>query len=63
MTSMDFFEPTAPHERPVMAGLIPQLINNSQLKWEKTIPATRDKSPEYAILYTDPKSPLTYLMF
>jgi hypothetical protein len=42
---------------------LPALINPSALKWEKTIPALGDRSPEYAILHADPKTHLTTLMF
>jgi hypothetical protein len=42
---------------------IPQLINSSQLKWVKTIPAAGDRSPEYAILHVDPHTHLTTLVF
>jgi quercetin dioxygenase-like cupin family protein len=42
---------------------VPLLINQSGLKWEKTIPALGEKSPEYAILHVDPKTRLTMLLF
>jgi quinol monooxygenase YgiN len=48
---------------PVPDDTVPQLINSGELKWEKTVPALGDKSPEYAILHVDPKTGLTMLMF
>jgi hypothetical protein len=42
---------------------LPGLINPGSLHWEKTIPSLGDKSPEYAILHSDPKTHLTLLMF
>jgi len=39
------------------------LKNPGSLKWEKTIPELGDRSPEYAILFSDPKTKLTTLMF
>ncbi|MNL30390.1 hypothetical protein D3C87_1521220 [compost metagenome] len=39
------------------------LKNPGSLKWEKTIPELGDRSPEYAILHSDPKTKLTTLMF
>ena len=42
---------------------VPDLKNPQSLKWEKTIPSAGDRSPEYALLHTDPKTNLTTLMF
>ncbi|NWJ27645.1 hypothetical protein [Rhizobium sp. RM] len=39
------------------------LKNPGSLKWEKTIPELGDRSPEYAILHSDPNTKLTTLMF
>jgi hypothetical protein len=50
-------------EGPVRDDTVPQLINPGELKWEKTVPALGDKSPEYAILHVDPQTRLTMLMF
>ena len=41
----------------------PLLLNPGALKWEKTIPEAGDRSPEYAILHSDPKTKLTMIMF
>jgi len=41
----------------------PLLINPGQLKWVKTIPEAGDRSPEYALLRSDPKSKLTMIFF
>ena len=46
-----------------VADSVPLLINPGELKWEKTIPAAGDKSPEYAILHVNPETHLTILMF
>jgi quinol monooxygenase YgiN/quercetin dioxygenase-like cupin family protein len=50
-------------EDSLLNDTLPLLINSSELKWEKTIPALGDKSPEYSILHVDPKTKLTMLMF
>jgi len=42
---------------------LPKLKNPDALEWVKTIPALGRNSPEYAILYVDPRTKLTTLMF
>lgn len=52
--------------QPVPAQLkevAPLLMNPSALKWEKTIPEAGDRSPEYAILHSNPETKLTMIMF
>jgi hypothetical protein len=51
-------------EPPVaIANALPLLKNPEALEWAKTIPALGRNSPEYAILYVDPNTSLTTLMF
>ena len=48
---------------PAATETAPLLINPGQLKWIKTIPEAGDRSPEYALLRSDPKSKLTMIFF
>lgn len=53
----------APAAPAAVADTLPLLINPAALRWVKTIPEAGDKSPEYAILRSDPATRLTMLMF
>jgi quercetin dioxygenase-like cupin family protein len=53
----------APNTTAVASDTLPQLINPAALQWVKTIPEAGDRSPEYAILRSDPETKLTMLMF
>ena len=44
----------APDAKAAAADTLPLLINPDGLHWVKTIPEAGDKSPEYAILRSDP---------
>jgi quercetin dioxygenase-like cupin family protein len=54
---------TASPEQQSSASILPELINPSQFKWQKTIPQLGKRSPEYAILHEDKATGLTTLMF
>jgi quercetin dioxygenase-like cupin family protein len=53
----------APDTAAVANEALPLLKNPASLKWVKTIPEAGDRSPEYAILHSDPKTKLTMIMF
>lgn len=54
---------TASTEQQPLTPSVPQPINPSQFKWQKTIPQLREKAPEYAILHKDKETGLSVLLF
>lgn len=54
---------TAPTEQQPLTPSVPQPINPSQFKWQKTIPQLRKKAQAYAILHKEKETGLSILMF